>query len=84
MAMMFKAAEAVSKAASFDRLLIAGLLAALGIILLLSAALALRFGAENKDLVSFVGGFYKDTALILVGALANSVRHRGKQEGGES
>lgn len=81
--LMMKAAEAASKAVSFDRLLITGLLASLGVILLLSAILALKFGADNKDLVTFVGAFYKDTALILVGALANSVRHRGnKDEGG--
>ena len=68
--------EKAAGAVSFDRLLVTGLLVALVLILLLSAALAWRGQREEAQLVL---AFYKDLALILAGALANSVRH-GKNE----
>lgn len=68
--------DTVVSAISFDKILVFGLLTALIIILLLSALLSYQFGSLNKDIVAFTNSFYKDTALILVGALANSVRHK--------
>ncbi len=68
-----KAAEAVS----FDRLLITGTMGLLAMILILSAALAWN---GDKDRALLVLGFYKDIAIFLSGALANSLTHR-KQEG---
>jgi len=71
-----KTAMFASQAISFDRLLVVGLLVVLGVVMLLAAVLALRFGTENKEVVLFVGEMYKNVALTLMGALANSVSHK--------
>ena len=63
--------EKAAGAMSFDRLLVAGLLASLMLILVLATVLAF---CGDKEASLLVLGFYKDLALILAGALANSVR----------
>lgn len=78
--MLVSMTEKAAGAVSFDRLLVTGLLAALILILLLAAILALRWDKEAGQLVL---SFYKDLALILAGALANSVRH-GKKDAPEA
>lgn len=68
--------EKAAGAMSFDRLLVAGLLAALMLTLLLSTVLAWN---GDKELAQIVLSYYKDLSLILAGALANSVRHGGRE-----
>lgn len=67
-----RAADAVS----FDRILITGLLAALILILVLAEILAYKGTADQAALVLTL---FKDLALILAGALANSVRHSDRE-----
>lgn len=66
----------VADAISFDKLLVSGLLGCLAVILVASAILGWKGGEQPLGLVL---GFYKDLALILAGALANSVRHSQKE-----
>ncbi len=76
-----KVTESVADAVSFDRILVTGFLGILAVILLISAILTIIFGTENKETVSYSLALYKDIALILVGALANSVMHKNNTEG---
>lgn len=76
--------SAISKAfdaVSFDRIVIVGLLVVLIMTITASflvPALSLQ-GEESK----FILAFFKDVALIIVGALANSLRNRWEKEGGQ-
>ena len=79
--MLVSMTEKAAGAVSFDRLLVTGLLASLILILLLSTVLAWR---GDKEQAQTVIGFYKDLALILAGALANSVRHGNKERSADA
>lgn len=75
-----KSMELATKAINFQMLLVGGLIGSFILILVLTSLLAKRFGTANNDLVETVVGFYKDSALIILGALANTVQHRAQNE----
>ena len=70
---LYQVTERAVSAVSFDRLLVAGMLISLFLIITLSAVLAWK---EGTKLAEVVIGIYKDLALTLTGALANSIRHK--------
>jgi hypothetical protein len=76
------AITSATKAVRFDRIVVVGLLVILALIVSLSFALPLVAPAESKT-VEFTLAFFKDIALILVGALANSVRHKSADDAQE-
>jgi hypothetical protein len=69
-----EAFSSATKAVRFDRIVITGLLIILAMIVVLSFVMPLL--APDSKGVDFVLGFFKDMALIMVGALANSVRQK--------
>ncbi len=60
---------------SFGKIVVYGLLFSLVLIVALSFVLSV-FPKINEKMAEFSLSFYKDIALILVGALANSVSHK--------
>lgn len=69
-----------TKAVRFERIVVVGLLAILALIVILSFVLPL-VAPESKG-GEFVLAFFKDMALIMVGALANSLsKHKNDEEG---
>lgn len=72
---IFAVTEKAAAAISFDRILIVGLLFALVVILVFSVVLVWITWSDDSKIGENVIMFYKDLALILAGALANSVRH---------
>jgi hypothetical protein len=73
-----EAFSSATKAVRFDRIVIVGLLVILALIIILSFALPLV--SPESEGGKFVLGFFKDTALILVGALSNSVRQKNESD----
>jgi hypothetical protein len=73
------AVSQATKAVRFDRIVIVGLLAVLALIVVLSFVLPLTVPSDSKA-AEFVLSFFKDVALILVGALSNSVRQKHTED----
>ena len=71
--------DSATKAVRFDRIVVIGLLIILAMILVFAFVLPL-VTPDGSKAAEFVLAFFKDTALILVGALANSVRHKSGDE----
>lgn len=79
-----QAAQAAAKAVSFERILTVGLLMTVGVLIFLAYDLARRPPTGDTKNAEFVLSFFKDLAIMQVGALVGSMRsHKETQDAPE-